>query len=421
MKFPIKVPAIKVEQPMATFYAVSLPAKILLETCFSDHVQAIRTEDGYDLQGTQRALNQIRLKEIGEYIKRKDSAFPNSIILAANYHESGYTLNEYLELENSDLIDHEYNKNNLNSAEWTIAEIKSPDPDNELNFHILTIPTPNKLAAIIDGQHRLFGFSEKQLKNEGRLNMELLCSIYLDLPKPYQAEIFATINSKQKQVDKSLTYDLYGYNISDEDLEYLSPDRLSVFFTRRLAILVDSPFLNRIKIKPYQEDNKEKLDWNISTAAVVEGIMKLFTSNPTKDTNFLLSGDKQKKRYSLKNDPRRDYSPLRDLYIECEDKILFHIILNFFKACQKIFWENASPNSFITKTVGIQALFDILKLVCKEAINGEDIRPSYFEQLLSPAKDINFADEKYRNASGSGRKEIREALAIALNINKKPE
>lgn len=416
MKFPIKVPAIKIEQPMATFFAVSLPAKVLLETCFSDHVQAKKTQDGYDLVGTQRALNKIRLKEISEYIDRNDSAFPNSIILAANYHESGYTLNEYLESEKNDSLNSANFNENLKSAEWIITEIQNPNSD--LTFHILTIPTPNKLAAIIDGQHRLFGFSKDHLKNSKRLDMELLCSVYIDLPKPYQAQIFATINSKQKQVDKSLTYDLYGYNISDEDLEYLSPDRLAVFFTRRLAILEESPFFNRIKIKPYQEDKTDKEDWSISTAAVVEGIMKLFSSNPTKDTNFLLSGDKQKKRYTLEDDTRTDNSPLRDLYIECEDKILFHVVLNFFKACQNILWKNALPSSFITKTIGIQALFDILKQISKDAIDGGDIRPQYFEALLSPAKNINFADELYRNASGSGRKEIREALEKELKIRK---
>jgi len=421
MKFPIEVPAIKIEQPMATFFAVSLPAKVLLETCFSDHVQAIRTENGYDLQGTQRALNKIRLKEISEYIDRNDSAFPNSIILAANYHESGYSLNEYLEFKNSELSDSLNINNILESAEWTITEVRNPD--NSLTFYTLTIPTPHKLAAIIDGQHRLFGFSKDHLKNSKRLDMELLCSVYIDLPKPYQAEIFATINSKQKQVDKSLTYDLYGYNISDEDLEYLSPDRLSVFFTRKLAILDDSPFFDRIKIKPYQFRKEEKSDWSISTAAVVEGIMRLFSTNPTKDTNFLLSDDKRKKRYSLVEDDRIDSSPLRDLYIDCEDKILFHVVLNFFKACKKVLWDIAPPDSFITKTVGIQALFDILKQISKDAVNKDeiDIRPIYFEELLKPANKINFADPLYKNASGSGRKKIREALEIALKINKKPE
>jgi hypothetical protein len=42
--------------------------------------------------------------------------------------------------------------------------------------------------------------------------MQLICSIFFELPKPYQAQLFATINSTQKPVDKSLTYELFGYN-----------------------------------------------------------------------------------------------------------------------------------------------------------------------------------------------------------------
>jgi DGQHR domain-containing protein len=78
-----------------------------------------------------------------------------------------------------------------------IGTIISQGPDG---CYTLEIPTPAKLGAIVDGQHRLFAFV--QTKEPARLNMELLCSIYLDLPKPFQAQLFATINLTQKPVDK---------------------------------------------------------------------------------------------------------------------------------------------------------------------------------------------------------------------------
>jgi hypothetical protein len=46
--------------------------------------------------------------------------------------------------------------------------------------------------------------------------MSLVCSVYFDLPRPFQAQLFATINSTQKRVDRSLTYELFGYNIVEE-------------------------------------------------------------------------------------------------------------------------------------------------------------------------------------------------------------
>ncbi|MBR7696715.1 DGQHR domain-containing protein [Acinetobacter nosocomialis] len=424
MNFPIIVPAIKIEQPMATFFAVSLPAEVLLEVSYSDHVKAIKDENGYKLQGTQRTLNKIRLKEISDYIARNDAAFPNSIILAANYHESGYTLSEYTEMLNDSSNNSLYNEHsieNLSSSSWFISEIAvQKDGTNDLQkFYTLTIPTAGKLAAIIDGQHRIFGFSKEHLKNPERLNMELLCSVYLDLPKPYQAEIFSTINSKQKPVDKSLTYELYGYNISDDDLEYLTPDRLAVFFTRKLALEKDSPFYDRIKLRSYQENSQDQ-DWTISTAAIVEGIMKLISTNPTKDSNYLLSGNKKKKRYSLEDDSRRDNSPLRELYIECEDEILFHLIFNFVKACKNIFWQTYNPQSFITKTVGVQALFDILKEIAGKAITDSDVTQEYFEKILLPAKKLKFDTAAFQHASASGRIKIRKTIAEVIGL-KKPE
>lgn len=423
MKFPIIVPAIKIEQPMATFFAVSLPAEVLLEVSYSDHVKAIKDEHGYKLEGTQRTLNKIRLKEISDYIARNDAAFPNSIILAANYHESGYTLSEYSEIfndsKNHSLYD-EIPVRNLSSSNWYISEIavKQNESNTLQKFYTLTIPTASKLAAIIDGQHRIFGFSKEHLKQPERLKMELLCSVYLDLPKPYQAEIFSTINSKQKPVDKSLTYELYGYNIAEDDLEYLTPDRLAVFFTRKLALEKNSPFYDRIKLRSYQENNFQDQNWTISTAAIVEGIMKLISTNPTKDSNYLLSGNKKKKRYSLEDDLRRDSSPLRELYIECEDEILYHLVLNFVKACKNIFWLTYNPQSFITKTVGIQALFDILKEISSQAIIDSDVTQEYFEKVLLPAKKLKFDTPDFQTASASGRIKIRKTIAEAIGLRK---
>jgi DNA phosphorothioation-associated DGQHR protein 1 len=196
--FPFTTTVIEVSQPLATFYAAVLPAELLLQTSFSDTLRAIRDETGaYSLQGVQRLIDDDRIRAIGSYISRTDSAFPNSIILAANYLAEGFV---------EDRPDHK----------WRIER----DRHGTLT---LTIPSADQMVAIIDGQHRLFGFARA---SENRLPMQLLCSIYLDLPKPYQAQLFATINSTQKKVSKSLTYELFGYNISDEDSDHWAPDKL---------------------------------------------------------------------------------------------------------------------------------------------------------------------------------------------------
>lgn len=169
----------------------------------SDQVRAeIRSDgSGYDLYGTQRLIKESRLKEIADYINRVDSSFPNSIILAANYDSStGFDRDE------SEYIDSDDEGIPTDKSKAWFVE-KSED-----GYYTLTIPAEKKLAAIIDGQHRLFAFAKAEI--QARNSTDLLCSVYLDLPKALQAQIFATINSTQKRVDRSLTYELFGYNIS---------------------------------------------------------------------------------------------------------------------------------------------------------------------------------------------------------------
>lgn len=196
-EYPLRFPAIRVLQPLGLFYVASIPAHVLLQVAYSDVLSASLASDssGYVLEGTQRLSQPKRLSQIADYIDRQDSAFPNSIILAANFKQDGT-------FEGSDDDDQaEMEGKPIGSREWVISQ--GPD-----GCYTLEIPTPAKLAAIVDGQHRLFAFV--QTKELARLNMELLCSIYLDLPKPFQAQLFATINSTQKPVDKSLTYELLG-------------------------------------------------------------------------------------------------------------------------------------------------------------------------------------------------------------------
>src|ERR1035441_5814160 len=83
--FPYTAKALKVVQPLGTYYVTVLPAELLLDVCFSDRLKAYKVDGGtYVLEGTQRAVDEKRLRAIGGFISRVDSAFPNSIILAAN-------------------------------------------------------------------------------------------------------------------------------------------------------------------------------------------------------------------------------------------------------------------------------------------------------------------------------------------------
>lgn len=401
--YPFQTPALRVEQPLGAFYVVALPAELLLNVAFSDALSAtyIGGTQSYELNGTQRLQQPKRLEPIADFINRTDSAFPNAIILAANYRDEDGLIEDEPGAEE---LENEKDRDSVIGPDrrWNVV------PRGDGTF-LLTIPTAHRLAAVIDGQHRLFAFARAIAS---RREMPLLCSVYLDLPKPYQAQLFATINSTQKPVDKSQTFELFGYNVTEEKSNHWTPDKLAVFLTRRLATDSDSPLKGRIVIAPVRDpiltELGQDVPWKVSTAVIVEGIMRLFTSNPKKDTNFLMLKENQD-RESLRKQ-RSDRSPLREFYLRGNDVLIYEVVKNFLIACENIFWHATGDDSFITKTVGIQALLDILRLNVSTVVEEKNILVHRFEELLAPAKNIDFASPEFRNASGSGRSRIRRAI-----------
>jgi DNA phosphorothioation-associated DGQHR protein 1 len=424
-QFPYAVKALRVRQELSDCWVAALPAGLLLDVCFSDRLTADHTDDPlkpYVLGGIQREYQDRRLQEIGKYIDRDDVAFPNSIILAANARPTDGLSED--EPEDQALEDAEA-KAAGDTADDDGDPTTSPAADVDRRWTVgqgadgcyeLVIPTSDKLAAIVDGQHRLFGFTKAQIVE--RLSMDMICAIYLDLPKAFQAQVFATINSNQKRVDKSLTYEMFGYNIDDEDPSYWSPDKLAVFLTRRLGSDDGSPLKGRISISPKKDDELVALtaeaDWRVSTAVIVEGIARLITSNPKSDSNSLQTPRKVTRQDLASR--RKDRSPLRPAYLAGQDVVIYTMVLNYLAACDALFWKRADLDSFIFKTVGVQALFDVLRKLAAEAYETKVISSSHFTEILAPAAELNFSADRFRNASGSGRSIIRRAIEAATGL-----
>ena len=109
-EFPMKFHALRVTQPLGVYYVAILPAWLLLEIAYSDALSASLRQDGtgYELTGTQRLPQPKRIQPIADYINRMDSAFPNSIILAANFRkEDGLIEDEELHSEDGEPICHD--------------------------------------------------------------------------------------------------------------------------------------------------------------------------------------------------------------------------------------------------------------------------------------------------------------------------
>ena len=243
---------------------------------------------------------------------------------------------------------------------------------------------------------------------------QLLCSVYMDLPHSYQAYLFATININQRKVDKSLAYDQFGYNVDDEERSGWAPDKLAVFFTRRLNLDPESPFYGRIKVAPL---NAELLfpegyipDWQVSTACVVEGIVKLISQNSKADRDLLhkkVIGSRSRSQLP------KDSSPMRGLYLAGQDEKLYHQIEDFFKVAKDNLWVSATQRSYIRKTVGIQALFDVLRSVVENT--GRNPAVSETNSILGSSSGVDFSDPVFQ-ASGKGRVLIRNTILLYADL-----
>lgn len=392
-----RFPAIRVSQPLGEFYLAAIPADLLLKVGFTKrHTRHAADESGaVDDDGHQRRLDPKRLKEIARYLETQDAALPNTIILAANCRPDG----EAIEVNDP--------------HRWQIA------PDDGISVE-LTISTEEPLAAIVDGQHRLFGF---EAVSDDRKSMPLACAVFLDLPIPQQASIFATINYNQKPVSKSQTYELFGYNLDEEPAESWSPEKLAVFFARKLNVDPQSPLCHRIQVAAQDDrvlDEAAKArgkEWSVSTATIVEAIMRLISSNPKDDRDRLHktplgSGRKREILSEAGSSRSRTKPPLRDLYLEVRDIVIYGLVLNYLTVVDELFWQKAEPG-FIRKTIGIQALFDVLAILLPEQLVSKDLKKEAWRLHLQKATKVDFTDRLF-NASGSGRGRVKKALLLAI-------
>tara|TARA_R110000868_G_scaffold161699_1_gene392470 strand:+ start:13484 stop:14695 length:1212 start_codon:yes stop_codon:yes gene_type:complete len=374
----IKLRALKVSQPLGDFFVISIKASLLKKISFSEPLTYL-SEDG-TLKGNQRPINEKRLKEIGKYIDTAEMTFPNSIILSVNNNEDGTIIQD-------------------TDNRWELKK--------ENNEYFLEFPENMKSASIIDGQHRLNGF--KYITDESRLEMELLCSIFFDLPNPYQAYLFATINGNQKRVDRSLALEQFGYYIENEEKESWTPEKLAANITRNLNFQKSSPLYSIIKLAPIYDNedfvqlNKE--NWLISTSSMIDGILSLISSNYKRDRIEMMN----KKMFSGRDRKMlkkfRDSSPLREMFLNYEDKKIEDIISSFFSAINEKIWSNPKNNdSYLKKTIGIQALFDLLKESLK-------INSNFDPRIIERISNIDFSDN-YFQASGIGKTRIRNVIFI---------
>lgn len=346
----IKLKVLEVSQRLGDFYVGVIQANDLRRIAQADtRRQAEREIETYT--GIQRELSTRRQNEIKKYISSFDAAFPNAFIIA----------------------------------------IKSDDIITE-GSDFLIIKSHDRVASLIDGQHRLAGFTD--LNSD---NFQLIVSIFVDLPIEDQAMLFATINLKQTKVSPSLVYDLF------EETKLRSPQKTCHNISKSLNIDSQSPFYHRIK--PLGKRTEEYAGI-LTQAAFVTRLLQLTCKNPDK-----IRDDIKRKIPLSPIDPENIECIFWEMFIKEQDWAILKILLNYFNAVRQTFGDDwNSQNSPLPRTIGFSALMRLLPFLYRKGRDLGTFEQIYFETEFKKAKSLSpFKFEEYP-ASGVGENKLYQDI-----------
>lgn len=208
----IKVPAIRGKLGGRPFYSFVITPRHLLKIAFVNH-QALNHPDGRPAY--QRMVSPSRIREIEGFIK-SGGFFPTNILI------------NFTQKCRFDLLS---NKDNS---------------DAHIKFGWLYLPSKYKSAWVIDGQHRLYGYSHL---SDDWLDQNLSIIAFEQMDTKDEADLFVTINQKQKSVQRSIIVSLQS------DLKWGSSDpkeRLSALASSLVKTVSSdptSPFFQRFSIQ----------------------------------------------------------------------------------------------------------------------------------------------------------------------------
>ena len=214
------VPAIESRMGGLTYYSFSIEPSKLLKIGYVLH----RTKANSDMMPTyQRIIKKARLAEIRKFVDG-GGYFPNSIIISID-----------------------------TSGKKLVFDPAAPKKEGSYSrIGTLHLPKRYHSAYIIDGQHRLYGYSDSQYGDRDCVPVVA----FVDLDRQDQLKLFMDINENQKAVPKklrvTLNKDMYwdSRNLNDQRIALRS--KIASSFGEDSS----SPLLNRVDM---DEDNSSTI------------------------------------------------------------------------------------------------------------------------------------------------------------------
>ena len=317
----IKVPATKGTMGGDKYYMFLIKPSELLKIAYISHKASRNIED---LATYQRMLNPKRLKSIAKYIDN-GGQFPTNIVV------------------------------NIKDSKGMLFQ--PGDTKGDSPFGMLHLPPRYATAWIIDGQHRLYGYSHSQraAKEDDKTTFPVLA--YEKLSSSKEAQLFVDINYQQVRVPTNLLIELYS------NLKWDSEDpkeRISALRSRIILSLDQrktSPIHGRLKTEGTKKSNFRCLTITNLNDGLEEnkflGEIKgaVFKYGPLSD--------------SSSSDPLKTLNKAIDLLSG---------YFSFFAETLPEHWEYGDARQgYLCSNLGMRALLKVLREICSHIGKKEEI------------------------------------------------
>ena len=354
-----KIPAIRGKVSAGhTIYSFCIEPEYLLKIGYILH----RTDTTSDAtQAYQRLVRKNRLKAIGKYIDN-NGYFPNSIIINIETKN-----NKSLNFDHAQKIEH----------------------DGSTNCGILHLPKVYKSAFIIDGQHRLLGYS----KTAENSNHTIPVVAFHNLPAEEQAKIFIDINRTQKSIPANLLQSIMADSNWNSNNDKLALSALKTRLFTEMNSDDNSPFYKRIILT---EEKKTATRCLTLRTLMMWGVNRV---------NYLgiLRKDKLIQQGYLQGD-NHDETLQRS-------KKFFNYCFTYIEEQLPSQWEKGnSEGGFIAMNVGVSAIIRILDDILEFVVEKEGFDPFSLSGEQLAKKTTNYLDSIVsfvKNLDSEGIKKIR--------------
>ncbi len=227
------VPAVRGDMGGHTYYAFSIKPSILLKMCHVLHRDKINKNN---MPAYQRFIKRDRLTAIRKFVN-DGGYFPNSIVI------------------NIDVA---------KKLQFDLANLQCEESLTKLG--LLHLPSQYHSAYVIDGQHRLYGYSETEYVDSNTIPVVA----FVGLQPEEQVELFMQINENQKAVPKELRNVLNASMLLDSENLNSRRKALRLSIAQNLGEDRASPLFGRIIIS----ENDDNPDASITMEAISEGLKK---------------------------------------------------------------------------------------------------------------------------------------------------